>query len=75
MVRKADGLVKMTQNELQTIKESIEKIEKFPVGFPKKIECTDVRWKAFFDWEADLCFRRRNELSTGETNMTRPLGV
>ena len=52
----------MTNNDLLQIKESIEKIEKFPVGFPKKVECADVRWQAFFDWETELCFRRRNEL-------------
>lgn len=55
----------MTHNELISIKESIETIEKFQENFPKKIVCNDVRWQAFFDWEARLCFRRRNEIECG----------
>lgn len=63
----------MIHNDLQTIKESIEMIEKFQENFPKKIVCNDVRWQAFFDWEARLCFRRRNELLGVDNILQQPL--
>lgn len=61
----------MTSSELKSIKESIEKIERFPIGYPKLITDVDEKWLAFFQWEYMECFRRRNALSTdkGEEQM------
>ena len=57
----------MTQNELQTIKESIEKTKRFAPGFPKKMGCNDLRWQAFFDWEYDLCVSHAKNLGISPT--------
>ena len=53
----------MTSSELQSIKESIERIEKFPVGYPKKVECNDARWQPFFDLTYEWCVSRAKEIS------------
>lgn len=57
----------MTLSELKSIKESIEKIEKFPFGFPKKVECTDARWQTFFDVQYEWCLSHANNLKNLST--------
>lgn len=52
----------MTSSELQTIKESIERIEKFPVGYPKLITTNNPKWDAFFRSEYELCVARASDL-------------
>ena len=53
----------MTSSELRSIKESIEKIEKFQYGYPRLIDDVDEKWLPYFAWQAEECFRRRNGLS------------
>lgn len=54
----------MTSSELQTIKESIESIERFPVGYPKLIEDVDEKWRRFFQMEYEWCVSHAKALST-----------
>ncbi len=51
----------ITTNELSSLKESVSRIEKFAVGFPRKVECPD-RWRDFFEWQYQLCVSRAKEL-------------
>lgn len=53
----------MTANELQTIKESVGRVEKFAVGYPRKIVCNDVRWQPYFDLQYGWAFSRLKEIS------------
>lgn len=48
----------MQKSELVSIKESIERTERFGVGYPRLIEDVDEKWKIFFEWEHDLCMHR-----------------
>ena len=45
----------MTSSELRSIKESIEKIEKFQYGYPRLIDDVDEKWREFFRIEYELC--------------------
>lgn len=54
----------MTPADLSSIRESIERIEKFSVGYPKLITDVDETWKAYFQWGFDLCVSRAKALST-----------
>lgn len=51
----------MNQDRIQ-IAESIQKIERFPFGYPKRVIVADPKWQAFFDWQLGLCERRAAEL-------------
>lgn len=46
----------------EQIAESIKKIEKFPLGYPKFIATGNPKWDAFFEWEYNLCREREKEL-------------
>lgn len=52
----------MIHNELQTIKESIERIERFPVGYPRLIEDVDEKWRRFFQMEYEWCLSHAKNL-------------
>lgn len=52
----------MTRNDLQTIKESIERTKRFGVGYPKLITDVDERWRKFFQKEYEWCLSHAKAL-------------
>lgn len=62
----------MTNNDLLQIKESIERIERFPIGYPKLIEDVDERWRPFFLWQFRECVSQAKK-SGGDNLVSQPL--
>lgn len=52
----------MTKTEIASIKESIERTERFPAGYPKLITDVDEKWKPFFKWSYDLAVSHAKKL-------------
>ena len=53
----------MHKSELISIKESIERIEKFPVGYPRLITDVEEKWLPYFKWAYELCVSRAKAIS------------
>lgn len=64
----------MQKSELVSIKESIERTERFGVGYPRLIEDVDEKWRPYFTWGYELCKERAVSLAkTGDNSSQLPL--